>query len=348
MIKAELTQDEITILGQYFKTSPLKLIRLKAQAILMRNEGLKLETMARLLLRDQRTVKRWIKDFSKTRMASIFTGHKDNGNASKLTKEQIQQVKETLSKPPFERGLPKEFWDVPLVKEYIRTEFDVIYESRQSYHFLLKFSNLSFKLPAKFDFRRDEALINKRMNEINEEIKEYLNNNDWEIFASDEVRMELEALTRRAWLKKGEKTIIKVNREKEYQNYIGFLNQKTFKCQLYELEWQNQEQILKALELFLKNYPDKRICIIWDNARFHKGKLIRETLKKGKLLERVHLINFPPYAPDKNPIEHVWKEAKYKISNIQFETFDKTKQAFRKEISKRRFNYSISKSDILF
>ena len=31
-----------------------------------------------------------------------------------------------------------------------------------------------------------------------------------EAFASDEVRIKLEALTRRAWLKKGEQTILKV------------------------------------------------------------------------------------------------------------------------------------------
>lgn len=341
MIVIELQEDEKELLGKYLKTSPLILVRLKSQAIVMRNKGLKLQDIADLIFKDRRTIQRWIKEFSETRMASIFTGHKDNNNASKLTKEQRQEIKETLNNPPSECGLPKEFWDVPSVKEYVKAEFGVVYESKQSYHFLLKFSNLSFKLPAKFDFRRDEELIKKRIVEIKEEIKGYLNNNNWEIFVSDEVRIELEALTRRAWLKKGEKTIIKVNREREYQNYIGLLNQKTFKCHLYELGWQNQEEILKALEQFLKLYPNKRICIIWDNAKFHKGKLMRETLKKGKLLERVHLINFPPYAPDKNPIEHVWKEAKHKISNIQFETFDKTKEMFKKEITGRRFNYKM-------
>lgn len=341
MIKISPTKEEIDLLSQHFKTSPLKLVRLKAQAVLMRNEGLKTETMSRVLLKDSRTIQRWLKDFSEIRMASIFTGHQNNENASKLTKEQKQEIKEALHKQPSEQGLPKTFWDVPSMKQYIKTEFGVVYESRQSYHFLLKFSNLSFKLPDKFDYRRNEALIAKRMAEIKEEIKEYLASADWEVFSSDEARIQLEAETRRAWLKKGEKTILKVDREKEYQNYIGLLNQKTFQCNLYELGWQNQEEILKAMERFLKTCPHKRICIIWDNAKFHKGRLIRETLKKGKLLERVHLINFPPYAPDKNPVEHVWKEAKRKISNIQYETFDKTKEVFRNFITGRKFNYQM-------
>jgi transposase len=228
-----------------------------------------------------------------------------------------------------------------MLKEYVKAEFGTIYESKQSYYFLLKFSNLSFKFPDKFDIRRDEELINKRMKEINLEIKDYLNNKGWEIFVSDEVRIMLESLTKKAWLKKGEKTIIKVQRSNEYQNYLGLLNQKTFKCHLYELEWQNQEEIIKALKQFLTNYTNKKICIIWDNAKFHKGKLIRENLKKGNSLERLHLINFPPYAPDKNPIEHVWKKAKQKISNIQFKSFAETKSGFRKLIVGRKFNYQM-------
>lgn len=341
MIKIKLTSDESYLLGEYFKTSPIKLIRLKSQAILMRNKELKLKDMRDLLFRDQRTIQRWIKDFSNQRMASIFSGHENNENASKLTNEQKEEISETLKKPPSESGLPKEFWDVPTIKEYVRAEFGIIYESRQSYHFLLKFSNLSFKLPDKFDFNRDEQLINQRMKQIRAEIREYLNNNQWEVFAADETRMQLEAITRRAWLRKGEKTIVKVQRSNEYQNYLGLLNQKTFQSHLYELEWQNQAEITKTLERFLKNYPNKKVCIVWDNTRFHKGKLLRENLKKGNSLERLHLVNFPPYAPDRNPVEHVWKEAKQKVSNIQFNSFNQTKETFRKSVTSRKFNYQI-------
>jgi len=341
VIRIKLTEIEKDLLGAYFKTSPLKLVRLKAQAVLMKDRGLKTKDISGLLFKDSRTIQRWAKDFSGKRMASIFSGHKDNENASKLTREQKREISETLNKPPSAHSLPKAFWDVPSLKQYVRAEFGTVYESRQSYYFLLKFSNLSFKLPDKFDFRRNERLINQRMRQIKAEIKDYLDNRGWEVFSSDETRIQLEAITKRAWLKKGKKTIVKVQRSNEYQNYLGLLNQKNCRCHLYELPWQNQEEIIKTLQKFLRNYSRKRICIVWDNARFHKGKLIRETLKKGRLLERVHLINFPPYAPDKNPIEHVWKETKQRISNLQFASFDKTKLAFREAVSHRRFNYQI-------
>lgn len=302
---------------------------------------MKVHDIADIVSRDEKTISGWLKDWDEKRMASIFTGHKDNQNAGKLTREQKEEIKKALAKSPSEYDIPKEFWDVPSIKEYVQTKFDIVYESVQSYHFLLSFSNLSFKYPDTFDRKRDESAIEKRIEEIRREIKPFFQDPQWEIFTSDEVRMELEAFTRRAWLKKGERTIVKVNRQREAQSYVGFLNQKNFKCHIYEVPWQNQEEVLKALEKFLKEYPDKKICIIWDNAKWHKGKEIKKALGKGQLLERVHLISLPPYAPDKNPIEHVWNTSKSKMANTQYDNFEKMKEAFTENINGRKFEYKI-------
>lgn len=341
MIKIKITIEEKGLLKEYLKKSTLVIVRLKCHALLTRDKGMKIKDIADIVSRDKKTVSRWLKDWDEKRLASIFTGHQDNENASKLTKEQKEEIKKALAKPPSAYDIPKEFWSVPALKEYVQTKFDVVYESAQSYHFLLSFSNLSFKYPDTFDRHRDDTLIAKRMAEIREEIKPLLKNPDWEIFASDEVRMELEAFTRRAWLKRGERTIVKVDRKKVAQNYIGLLNQKNGRGHLYELSWQNQAEILKALEQFLKKYPRKKICIIWDNAQFHKGKEIRKALRQGQLLARTHLINLPPYAPDKNPIEHVWNAAKGSMANIQYDNFEKMKETFTKYIHSRKFRYQI-------
>ncbi len=341
MIKTKITTEEKTILKEYLKTTPLVAIRLKCCALLARDKGMKVKDVADIVSRNEKTISYWLRDWNEKRMASIFTGHKDNSNAGKLTKEQREEIKKALSKPPSDYDIPKKFWDVPILKEYIKAEFDIVYESDRSYHFLLSFSNLSFKYPDTFDRHRNETLIVERMAEIHKEIKPLLKDKKYEVFASDEVRMELEAFTRKAWLKKGERTIVKVDRKREAQSYVGFLNQKNFKCHLHELHWQNQEEILKALEQFLKEYPDKKICIVWDNASFHKGQEIKKALGKGQLLERVHLINMPPYAPDKNPIEHVWNTAKGSMANIQYDNFNKMKEAFKKYIDDRKFKYQI-------
>lgn len=321
--------------------SSLVLVRSKAQAVLMREKGMLLKDIGDILSRDRRTVSGWLTDWDECRMASIFTGHAGNENAAKLSKKNKETIKEVLGKPPSEWGLPKTFWDVPTLKTYTQAAFGVIYESERSYHFLLRFSNLSFKYPDKFDHRRDEMKIAARMDEIRCEIGPLLKDSTWEVFASDEVRIELEALTRRAWLRRGERTVIKVDRTREAQSFIGFLNQKTFACKTYRMTWQNQKEVLKALEAFLKDHPQKKICIVWDNASFHKGKEIKDALFKGRLLERVHLIAMPPYAPDENPIEKVWKDSKVAIANVQHDTLAQVTELFESHIQGRKFSYRI-------
>jgi transposase len=339
MLKTKISDDERYVLQQYNRTTKLEIIRLKCFSVLIADQGLTGTAVSVIVGKSVRTVNRWLKDWDRQRLSSIFSGHQDNANAAKLTKEQLQQIKEVLGQPPSAYGVPKEMWDVPTLKDYVSTTFDVIYESPESYYFLLRFSGLSFKYPDTFDLKRNEPLILERMATIRTEIAPLLASKDWEVFACDEVKMQQDAIIRRCWLRKGERTVVKVNRSKESQSYIGFLNQKNFACDLYEMPWQNSDEVLKATEQFLETYPDKRICIIWDNAPFHKSMKIREQLKTGGIMERVHLIAMPPYAPDENPIEHVWNTAKQAVANIQQTTFQETKAAFSDFVASRSFRY---------
>lgn len=340
LTKTNISGLEKQLLKQYAKSAPLVLVRFKAQAVLLAGNGVAITAIADVMGKRPRTVGLWLRNWHERRLGSVFTGHQGNNNAGKLTREQLEEVKQVLQSPPSEHGLPKEFWDVPQLRQYVKAEFGVVYESDESYYFLLKFSHLSFKYPDTFDRKRDEVLIEERMKAITAELAPLLSDDNWEVFACDEVRMDQEAVIRKAWLKRNERTIVNVNRKKESQSYIGFLNQKSFACELFEMGWQKSSEVLKACEQFLSNHPDKKICIVWDNAPFHKSREIREQLKSGGLLERVHLIAMPPYAPDNNPIEHVWNTTKQHIANIQHETFEQTKQAFSDFVASRPFQYS--------
>lgn len=342
MVQIDLSKEEKQLLRDYFRTTSLLLIRLKSQAILLRSKLMKVVDISDVLGRDERTIERWIQDFKDRRLASIFTGHQDNENASKLTRSQKEEIRQILQSPPSDQKLPKEFWDVPQLKKYVQAAFGVVYESEQSYHYLLKFSNLSFKQPDVFDSKRDDIQVRKRIIEIRKEVMPLMKHEEWVVLASDETRIMLEAITRRAWLRQGERTVLKVERSNESQYYVGFLNLKTGRDHIKALHWGNQKEIIKALEeVTQKLYPDKRICIIWDNVSFHKGKELRKKLKKGSSLEKIHLINFPPYAPDCNPQEQVWNISKAHIANRQFRTFAGTKRSFHRFISTKSFDYTI-------
>lgn len=336
-----LSEEERIVLKNHYKKSPIALIRSKAIAIKMSDSGVGIMEVADSLYTGERTVKRWIGDFKKRRLSSLFSGKANNQNAAKLTREQKKEIEKVLNNKPSDYGLPADFWDIPVLKKYVRANFKVVYESPQSYYFLLEFADLSFKYPDTFDFHRDDEAIIKRIKEIKKEIRSYRKDPNWLIAASDEVRIVLEAYTRKAWLKKGQRTVIKVNRRREHQNYIGFLELKKKRATVIELDWQNQDEIIPAMEAYAKMNPGKKIALIWDNVPFHKGKKIRAELKAGGKLTMYQLINFPPYAPDHNPIEKIWNWGKGKISNKQFEDFSITKEKFVKAVTGRKFSYHL-------
>mgnify|MGYP001619207663 CR=1 FL=1 len=340
MIKTALCEEEIEILRSYVD-SPVSLIRLKAMVVLARYGGATLPLLRLTFNRSARTLSRWLSDYGEFRLSSIFSGKIDNENAAKLTKEQKAQIKAVVGQPPNEKGLPKEFWDVPKLKHYIQTKFGVIYESDVSYHFLLKFSGLSLKYPDKLSPRRDEKTIIKRMQEIRQEVKPYKHDPLWIILTADETRLQEEAEIRRAWLVKGKRTIVRTERSKEHQNYLGFLDQKTGECSVYPIKRGNQIETIIVLRKLMTKYSNQKVCVIWDNAKWHKGKVIKAELAKQTTFKNLHLISMPPYAPDFNPIEHVWKYAKHQLSNRHSTNFKQTRTEFETTISGRTFNYRI-------
>jgi len=334
----QLTGDEFDLLIQHYRKGQ-GLLSQRAHAILLFSSGKSAHEVSQTLFHTEKTVREWIKAFNTARLSSLFPKYFDNQNAAKLTVTQKQQIAQVLASPPSETGIPKSFWDVSSLRDYIVAHFGVVYQSPQTYHFLFKISNFSFKKPAKFDVKRNDLLVKERVEEIRKTITPMLSDPDWVVLVSDESRIVWEAIVRRAWLPKGKKTILKVQRQTEYQNFIGFLNLNTGKPHLYPVPWQNQKEIIKTLKLIKKKYPDKRICLIWDNAAYHKGKLIREELKTS--LKSFHLINFAPYAPDTNPQEHIWKYSKDQISNTQFNSMKELIQSFKRIVMGRTYPYQI-------
>lgn len=336
-----LSTPEKRILRDYVLHCPLETVRLRAHALLMRDLRMSIEDIAKLVFRSVRTITRWLQDYVSRHVASLFSGHVDNENAGKLTRQQKQEIKQLLGQPPNEYGIPTEFWDIPKLKEYVHAEFGVVYESTQSYHFLLKFSGLSFKYPDKLSPRRDQEQIKVQIALVREKITPLLEDPNWMVLASDETRIQLEAEIRRAWLVKGKRTVVKTERSHEHQNYLGFLDQRYGTCQVFEIERGNQEETIRVLKKLLAQYPNKQICIVWDNAKWHRGKLLRAHLGAGNTFERIHLINLPTYAPEHNPIEHVWNYGKNTIKNRSNRAFSEIKESFVDAITQRTFAYQI-------
>lgn len=67
---------------------------------------------------------------------------------------------------------------------------------------------------------------------------------------------------------------------------------------------------------------------ILDNFPSHKSEVVRE---KAKELG-IYLIYLPPYPPDLNPIEFIWKSVKRVISLKLIKRIDELKAVIKKEL----------------
>ena len=61
--------------------------------------------------------------------------------------------------------------------------------------------------------------------------------------------------------------------------------------------------------------PLNRICLVLDNFSTHKAKSVKEKARKLNII----LIYLPPYSPDLNPIEFIWKSIKRILSISEIE-----------------------------
>lgn len=281
MIKpVQITLDERGILLQWRKDGGSLLTRDRAHTILLNSQGLSAHRIAKLLFRTEKTIRTWLRNFKKQRVSSLFTKYQSNTNANKLTPKPKEEIQEALGSPPSDYGIPKRFWTTRDVKKFVKVRFGVVYESDRSYHFLLQLSRLSWKLPDKFDLKRDNCLVVTRLREIRKEITPLLRDKLWVVVAGDETRIEPETQSRRVWLKKGKKTVMKVKREKQAQNFLGCLNLKTHQCHLYQLSWQNQGEILKALKKLKTIILAKEYVLSGIMPGFIKASSLKKSLKK--------------------------------------------------------------------
>ena len=80
----------------------------------------------------------------------------------------------------------------------------------------------------------------------------------------------------------------------------------------------------------MKTFKGKDIIIILDNASFHNCKKVKRYLRNNKM---VHLLYLPPYSPEYNPVELIWKWLKPKIYGFHsFGRIEELLKRFRKYI----------------
>ena len=128
---------------------------------------------------------------------------------------------------------------------------------------------------------------------------------------------------RNAWQFKGGKETkkVKTNTGRRRINIIGGVNAITMKITTLVTEENcDRKTVVAYLIKLRKQYPKKdKIYMVLDNARYNRSKEVKAMAKSCN----IQLVYLPPYCPNLNLIERLWKYFKKKVvGNKYYEQFE--------------------------
>jgi transposase len=119
------------------------------------------------------------------------------------------------------------------------------------------------------------------------------------------------------WFLRGQQKKVKTYGQHKGVGLFGVLDylDGTIQCDAYE------EHTAQAFQSFLENtvfpaFEGKHIIMILDNSKIHHAKILQEFKENNKA--RIEFLFLPPYAPNINRIEGLWKWLKQSVICNQF------------------------------
>ena len=102
---------------------------------------------------------------------------------------------------------------------------------------------------------------------------------------------------------------------RERQTYYGAIDAATGELIVMPLQAGTTEWTITFIEYLREQFQGKRLVLCWDGASYHRSVEMREYLEGANLGHRrddwpITCVQFAPHAPEQNPIEDVWLQAK--------------------------------------
>jgi transposase len=105
------------------------------------------------------------------------------------------------------------------------------------------------------------------------------------------------------------------------------------------MESSKAENVCEFLVKIVEQNPEKRIILVLDNSKSHHA---GKTVRKAREL-KITFVFLPPYSPDLNPVEFVWKTIKREVSVRFIQSKEHLKNIIKNEFMKVEKSLSFAK-----
>jgi transposase len=131
------------------------------------------------------------------------------------------------------------------------------------------------------------------------------------VFSQDESRFGLLTVRRRRLTARGVQPVGPVQHVFEAFYVYGAVAPTTGERFFLELPYLNADAFQLFVDAFAQAFPDSLNILLLDNSGAHTAQRIRWP-------EHVRSVSLPPYCPELNPIERVWRDLKDELAWQQF------------------------------
>jgi transposase len=285
----------------------------RLKAVLLYDKGWSYRQISEALFLDEETISKHVEEYkTEGKLKNADCG----GSESKLNPAQTAELVEHLDKVTYAKASQ--------VCIHVQEKYGVTYSVNGMTDWL-KHNGFSFKkpheVPAKADPEKQEAFKKEY-----ERLKKETPDNEPIVFL-DAVHPTMATKVSYGWIKKGCDKPIKTTASRTRVNVVGAINLKNMQLDVKDFQTVNSDSMVEYFTFLKSCYPDTpKIHVILDNGPYNTSQKTTEYAKNNGIV--LHYV--PPYSPNLNAVERVWKVMNEYVRNNRF--FSRPEE-FREAIS---------------
>lgn len=327
-----------TALRRLLKLTNDKRLSIRIRIVLMNFGCQKNSLIAESVGCSIKTVRRVVDRFLEHSIAGLYDRREDNGDR-KLDEPYLTQLKEIVDQSPRDFGYLRPTWTRELLIEVMVSQQGVRVHPTTMSRALKMIKARRGRPRPTVGCPWSKWAKTRRINKL-KRIREGLKRGEILVY-EDEVDIHLNPKLGLDWMNRGTQKEVLTPGQNKKRYLAGAIEPTTGKLVIVEGERKNSDLFLKLLEKLQKTWPNaKRIYLILDNYRIHSSKIVNAALAHH--LSNITLEFLPPYCPNENRIERVWKDLHDQVTrNHRHKSLDDLMKDVRSFV--RRYNRNAKK-----
>ena len=288
-MRIELTIKEKEELESQHRKERDRRVADRIKAVLLNAEGWTQKQIAQALRIRYETVQDHLNDYLKSKKLKPENG----GSTSHLNPDQTSQLINHLE--------DNTYLKVAHICAYVELTFSVLFTDSCMRKWLVR-NNFSYKKPkgspAKADPEKQAAFIRYYEDLLNTVLE------DEPVEFADAVHPTMATKVTYGWIRKGKDKLIATTASRTRVNLLGSISLETMEVTIAAHETIDSKAMEKHFAALRKKYPKApKIHLITDRGSYNTSQDTKNAAKKYGIV----LHHLPPYSPNLNPIERLWK-----------------------------------------